>query len=273
MPQSRNEHSHHRHVDVGARLIEDEEVEALPRGELHAGGHLLACVETTELRAEARPDRGSVARHQEGMIHQAQRGGAVETGFLSAAASHQSDRQELVELGQCAQQSDPAVEVRAGAEFDIFLGIVDPVQNRHVARNLEVAGDVEHPKPASGFGKPALQVADVGIVERTEVDLRPLQSVVPPDRVCIPFHQLEEALDDRLLARIAGGAAVGIRVDLTGASIEEKQEAGRNILEALITQRPHRRPFDLGRSIEQDLRRGRLVRIIRCRLLAQSARR
>ena len=78
-------------------------------------------------------------------------------------------------------------------------------------RNPEIAGDVEHPKPASGFGKLDLQIADVGIVELAEVQFRPLQSIVPPDGVCIPFHQLEESLDDCFLERVAGRAAVGIR--------------------------------------------------------------
>src|SRR5215468_5704587 len=38
MPQSRNDHSDDRNVDVGASLIENEEVEALSLSETHAGG-------------------------------------------------------------------------------------------------------------------------------------------------------------------------------------------------------------------------------------------
>ena len=119
----------------------------------------------------------------------------------------------MVELRQRTQQGDARIEMRAGSEFDIFPPVLHPVRYRHEGRNPEIAGDVEHPKPASGFGKLALQIADVGIVELAEVQLRPLQSIVPPDRVCIPFHQLEESLDDRFLERIAGRAAVGIRVE------------------------------------------------------------
>jgi hypothetical protein len=44
MPQSRNDHSDDRDIDVGARLIEDEEIEALSLGEAHARHHLLALV-------------------------------------------------------------------------------------------------------------------------------------------------------------------------------------------------------------------------------------
>ena len=60
------------------------------------------------------------------------------------------------------------------------------------------------------------QIANVGIVELAEVDLRPLQAIVPPDRVGIPFDEFEEALDDRFLERVAGGAAVGIGVNMAG---------------------------------------------------------
>ena len=146
------------------------------------------------------------------MVLQAQWSGAVEARFLSGPASHETDGQELVQLGQRAQQGDAAIKVRAGPELDIFLRVLHPVRYRHKARNPEIAGDVEHPKPASGFGKLGLQIADVGIVELAEVHFRSLQSIVPPDCVCIPFHQLEEALDDCFLERVAGRAAVGIRV-------------------------------------------------------------
>src|SRR6266446_5412877 len=50
MPQSRNDHADDRHLDVGARLVEDEEIVARALGETHAGGHLLARLETVESR-------------------------------------------------------------------------------------------------------------------------------------------------------------------------------------------------------------------------------
>ena len=195
-------------------------------------------------------DRRIAAWRQIGMVPQAQWSGAVEARFLAGPASHETDGQELVELGQRAQQGNPGIEVRAGTELDIFPSRLHPVRYRHKARNPEIAGDVEHPKPASGFGKLALQIANVGIVELAEVHLRPLQSIVPPDRVCIPFHQLEESLDDCFLERVAGRAAVGIRVEWRGAPVEKIQKAGRKIFEAFVAQGPDRRPFDLGRSIE-----------------------
>ena len=153
------------------------------------------------------------------------------------------------------------IEMRAGTELDIFLAVLHPVQDRDIGRNAEIAGDVEHPQLASGVGELALQVADVGIVEHVQVDFRPLRSVVPPDRVGIPFHQFEEALDDGFLDRVAGRAAVGIRLEGGRAAVEEIQQAGRKVFEAFVAQRPDRRPLDLGRRIERLRRRLRLVAI------------
>ena len=61
MPQSRNDHSNHRDLDIGARLIEDEKVEARSLSETHTSAHLLARVEAAELGVEAELNRGIVA--------------------------------------------------------------------------------------------------------------------------------------------------------------------------------------------------------------------
>jgi hypothetical protein len=70
-------------------------------------------------------------------------------------------------------------------------------------------------------------------------------------------------LDDGLLERVAGRAAVGIRSDLVGgmALVEKIQQAGRKVFEAFVAQRPDRRPFDLGRSVERGRRPRPLVRV------------
>ena len=49
MPHSRNDHSDDRDIDVGARLIEDEEIEALSLGGMDTGGHLFVRFEKVEL--------------------------------------------------------------------------------------------------------------------------------------------------------------------------------------------------------------------------------
>src|SRR3974390_423072 len=173
--------------------------------------------------------------------------------WILAAASHEADRQELVELSHCAQQSYPRIEMRTGSKVDELLRAFHPVRDRHKAWNAEIAGDVEHPEPASSISKPGFELVNVGIVELAKIQLPALQAIVPPDCVCIPLHQLEEALDDGLLERVAGGAAVGVRMHLVaaGAFVEEIEKSGRKKLESFIAQGPDRRPFDLRRGIER----------------------
>ena len=142
------------------------------------------------------------------MVLEAQRIDAVEARFLARPAAHETQGQKLIELRHRPQQGDARIEMRAGAEFDIFPPVLHPVRDRHKRRDPEIAGHVERPKPAAGLGQPILQIANIGIIELAEVQFRPLKSIVPPDRVCIPFDQLEESLDDCLLERVAGRAAV-----------------------------------------------------------------
>ena len=125
MPQSRNDHPDDRDLDVGARLIEDEEIEARALGELHAGGHLLALVELAELRAEVRSDDRSAARRQIGMVLQPKRTGSRHGDSDSCStrlpAAHETDGQKLIELGHRAQRGDARIEMRAGTELDELL--------------------------------------------------------------------------------------------------------------------------------------------------------
>ena len=65
--------------------------------------------------------------------------------------------------------------MRAGAVFDELLSGDRRIRHRHVARNAEIGGDVEHPQPASGFGKLVFQIADVRIAELVQVQFRPLR--------------------------------------------------------------------------------------------------
>src|SRR5215471_8614122 len=83
-------------INVGARLIEDEKVESLLLGQTHAGGHLLARVETAGLRSKTRLDRGLIAGRQKGMVPQTKWSGPIKTRLVSSATSHEADRQKLV---------------------------------------------------------------------------------------------------------------------------------------------------------------------------------
>ena len=55
MPQSRNDHPDDRNLDVGAGLVEDEEIEPMTLDELYAGQHLLAPIEAREFRKPRPP--------------------------------------------------------------------------------------------------------------------------------------------------------------------------------------------------------------------------
>src|SRR5882724_11538142 len=225
MTKAGNDHSDDGDLDIGPRLIEDEEVEACTPGDVDAGIHLLAGgFQWTEFRTGVRLD-GFAAWGEERVLRQLQRRDAVEAGLLPGAAAHQTDREELIKLRQRTQQGDAAVEMRAGAELDVFMSVLHPVQYRHISGNAEVAGDVEHPKPASGVGELALQIANVGIVELAEVNLGPLRSIVPPDGVGVSLDQFQKTLNDGFLACVACGAAVGIRVVGVGAAVEKVQQA------------------------------------------------
>jgi len=106
--------------------------------------------------------------------------GAVEARFLARAASHQTDRQEWFSSVSARSQGNAAVEVRAGTELDIFLAVLHPVQDRDIGgtpRSL-VTSSTQSRRPLSASW--LLQIANIGVVELAEVDLRPSQTIVPP---------------------------------------------------------------------------------------------
>src|ERR1700730_3051093 len=96
MPQSWNDHSDNRDLDVGTRLIEYEQIEARLLGEAHAGRHLRAGGEIPKLRAEVRLDQRIFARRQIGMVLQAQWSDAVKARFFPGPAVHETQGQKLV---------------------------------------------------------------------------------------------------------------------------------------------------------------------------------
>src|SRR5215468_358780 len=149
--------------------------------------------------------------------------------------------------------------MRAGTELDILVAVLHPVHDRHISGNAEIAGDVEHPQLAPGISKLGLQIADIGIVELLEVDPGTLQPVVPPDGVGIAFDEFEEALNDGFLAGVAGRATVGVRME---AAIKEVEQTGWKVFEALVAQRPDRRPLGPPRRIERLRNRMRIVRLL-----------
>ena len=59
-------------------------------------------------------------------------------------------------------------------------------------------------------------------------------------------------MNDRFLDPVAGCTTIRVGTDplIAGRIVKKIQEAGRKVLEALVAQRPDRRPFHLGRRIE-----------------------
>ena len=142
MAQSWNNHSDDRNLDVGAGLIEDEEIEPLSFREMHAGARLLARVETPELRTKVRSDASSAARRQIGMVLQPKWRDAVVLPFVARwpliPRTHEADGEKLIELGHRAQHRNPRIEMRAGAEVDKFLPVFGPVRDGDKARDPEI---------------------------------------------------------------------------------------------------------------------------------------
>ena len=62
VPQSRNDHSDDRDLNIGASLIEGEEIEALSLGEVQASHHLLPLVKSAELRVQVRSNQRIAVR-------------------------------------------------------------------------------------------------------------------------------------------------------------------------------------------------------------------
>src|SRR5450631_2087110 len=157
VPQAGNDHPDHGNLDVGTRLVEHQEIEAGATGDLDAGLDLFAGVVKGDLQVAVGLDGLGAGGHQERIVLQTQWRGAIETRFLAGTASHQADREELVEFRQRPQHGDAAIEMRAGAELDIFPPVLYPVQYPDIGRDAEIAGDVEYPKLAAGFGELSLQ--------------------------------------------------------------------------------------------------------------------
>src|SRR5262249_17542549 len=132
---------------------------------------------------------GSRVGRKRGWSGSRPRAGAVLVRGALVAHAHQTDGQKLIELGQRTQQRDPRIEVRTGTELDEIPATFLRLRHRDVTWDAEVMGDVEHPQPATGFGKLGLQLAHIGVVDGAEVEFAPLQWIVPPHRVRITPHQ------------------------------------------------------------------------------------
>src|SRR6185437_6148990 len=117
VPQARHDDADDGDLDVGPGLVEHQEIHPRAQRDLDAGVDLRARgIERPEI--QSRRQQWIFDRRQERIVLDEQRRFAVEARLLAGAAFHEADRQELVQLGQGAQQRDALVEMRAGAELD-----------------------------------------------------------------------------------------------------------------------------------------------------------
>src|SRR5262249_48283556 len=165
MAQSRNDNPHNRDLDIGTRPIENNELKSVLPGTVHTSHDLLGFVEGAEVRSTVWSSRRESIWRQIEMVPQIKRSVAVMVRRRGVACSHQSDGKKLIHLGQRSQQRNSGIEVRARAVFDKIMAILHGVRQRRKARNSEIAGDVEHPKPPSGIGKLGFEIADIGVVK------------------------------------------------------------------------------------------------------------
>src|SRR3984957_4810558 len=129
MPQTGNDDSGNRGFNIRSRLVENQKVEARLSCDLDAGIDLFAGItERSEFRT--RDDRicRTAVRQQERGVFQLEGRGVVGVRFFARSAIHQANRQELIELGQRAEQRDAAIEMRAGAKLDVLMPVLHPVQ-------------------------------------------------------------------------------------------------------------------------------------------------
>src|SRR5262249_25802648 len=244
----RNDHPDDRDADVRSGLIEHEKVMARTSCNFNAGVHLLAHAVQGNVNAKFRTVDRLACRDQEWMALETQRGDTGQCRVFATTTSHEADREKLAQLGQRAQERDAGIEVGARTELDIFPTVLRPVHDRDIGGNAEIVGYVEHPQFSPGVSKLRPDIADIGIVELIEINLVAPEPVVPPDRVGIAFDQFEETLNDGFLAGVAGRATIGVGVEVI---IEKVKQAGWQIFEATVAQRPDRRPFDLLARVER----------------------
>src|SRR5262245_8942864 len=99
--------------------------------------------------------------------------------------------------------------MRAETEHDVFLPMIGAPRNGNEGRYRNITRHVQYPKFAVAVSQESFESANVRLVEAVQVDRWPPGAVVPPERYCIAFDQLEETLQDGLLQCVTSSIAVG----------------------------------------------------------------
>ena len=145
------------------------------------------------------------------------------------------------------------VGMGAGGVKDVLGVSVGAPRHRDEDGNAQVAGDVQDPQFPVARAVMVRRARQPRVVETVEIDLGQGDPVIPPAGEGVALDQFEKALEDRLLQRVAGRAAVRVRRAIDGFAVERRgviQHRCRQPSAAPGRQGPHRRPVDLGVGVE-----------------------
>src|SRR5271170_5848801 len=99
MPQSGNDHAGNRDLDVGAGLVQDEEIEPKTFDQLDARPHLLAPIVLCEFRKPSPPEGSLAVGLQIGMPAQWQRIVLLTAGLIGATVAYPIGGEIRIEFG------------------------------------------------------------------------------------------------------------------------------------------------------------------------------
>ena len=177
MPQSRNDHSDDRHLDVGARLIEDEEIEALPARQCaRRRSPARAYQDGRTSESNSTSTAGSSPGNRKGWS--ASRNGVVRRGSLAfwrrrATASIDMNWFSSVSVRNMAMRASKC-EPEPNSIYSLPVLLSSALSRRKLGmpRSL-VMSSTQRRFPR--FGQLNLQIAHVGIVELVKIHCRALQ--------------------------------------------------------------------------------------------------
>ena len=154
---------------------------------------------------------------------------------------------ELRYLGNRAQRRDARIEVRPEAHQDVLRHAGATRGDRAVGRDAEIAGQIEEGDRAVEPLVDGADALEVLVAELLDRHGRALDAVVPPQRHAVALDDLEQALEDRLLARVAGGGAVRARDEQHAILVPRRgvvQLPRRDPAHLAVGEGPHGRPVD-----------------------------
>src|SRR5581483_4300248 len=157
------------------------------------------------------------------------------------------------QLGQFSGGADDgAPGIRMGSEAHSHAPAVQPGRQARDDRDAKISRQVQRPEISVLVGQMLTDFLQPGVIDAVEVDARQRRAVVPPQRHVITLHELEQAVEDRLLERVAGRVPVRLTDAAIGSGYMRAvvAESGRHQALMRMCQRPDRAPADRGGWIE-----------------------